>query len=81
MTSVRGTKKGESANPLSKNVKSTVTPRRRSSSNHNQKKSKRIFVVKQPMLFQDEIPKAPVTTTTWMQNPVVFKEKFERSDK
>lgn len=55
-------------------MKSVVTPRRKPSSSSG-KKSKRIFVVKTPMLFQDEIPKAPVTQTTWMQNPIMGRDK------
>lgn len=46
-----------------------------------QKASKKIFVAKSPMLFEDEIiPKAEVTNRGWNQTPLTGREKARRNE-
>lgn len=53
-----------------------IQPRRRPSQGHQrtQERSKKMMVVKSPMVFEDElIPEAPVTQTQWFHAPLTVK--------
>jgi len=59
-----------------------LNPRRRSSHSNPrpQEKSKKIFVVKAPVIFEEEIiPQAPVTQTQWLQAPLTVKGREKRT--
>lgn len=59
------------------------TSRRRSSQSSQRapvQKSRKLFVVKQPMVFEDEIPQAEVTHTHWLQAPMSLKKDRKNND-
>lgn len=62
-----------------------INPRRRSShSNHRphlQDKSKKLFVVKSPMMFEDDvIPQAQIAETHWLGAALTHKGRDHRND-
>ena len=60
-----------------------LNPRRRSSHSNQRvaEKSKKLFVVKAPLVFEEEIiPQAPVTQTQWLQAPLSGRGKEKRQD-
>ena len=68
--------KNESQIPFSRTIKNLSTKKRSSEQKHTKQtqKSKKIFVVKSPLNFDDDvIPKAQITQTGWAQIPLTGK--------
>jgi hypothetical protein len=61
-----------------------INPRRRSSHSnrpHLQEKSKKLFVVKSPMMFEDDvIPQAQITETHWLGAALTHKGRDHKND-
>lgn len=59
-----------------------MNPRRKSShSTHRNEKSKKLVVVKAPMLFEEEIiPQAPLNQTQWFQAPLTVKVREKKTE-
>jgi hypothetical protein len=56
-------------------------PRRRTSHSNHREKSKKLVVVKAPMLFEEEIiPQAQITPTQWLQAPLTVKCKDKKNE-
>ena len=59
-----------------------LNPRRRSSHSNPrpQEKSKKLFVVKAPVIFEEEIPQAQITQTQWLQAPLTVKGRDKKTE-
>ena len=71
--------------PFSRTTRNFTKPKKEDTSKSKPRpkgtsRSKKIFVVKSPMVFEDEmIPKAEMATSAWNQIPLTGKERGRKS--